>query len=154
MIGLFVFFQEPGFGSRLATIAVIALAYVSFIPTINESIPKTPEIKLVDLLILMQLASTILLLVESFHVKETENSNFKFVWSESILFLVALILNAATFAIVIGLLIVHKCFWERKYQKVKITMNKKTKFTRKNWFNKECDLYFSKFTQTNKIVNF
>ena len=35
LIGLFVFFQEPGFGARLATIAVLALAYVAFIPTIN-----------------------------------------------------------------------------------------------------------------------
>lgn len=81
-------------------------------------------------------------------------SGFKFAWSDSILFLVALGLNAATFTMVIGLLIVHKCYWERKYQKVKIAMNKKyNKFTKKLWSNKECDLHFSKFSITNKIVN-
>lgn len=63
LIGLCVFFQEQGFGSRLATIAVLVLAFVAFLPTINSSIPPSPDIKLVDLLILMQLASTIILLV-------------------------------------------------------------------------------------------
>lgn len=63
LIGLFVFFQEPGFGSRLATIAVLALAFVAFLPTINATVPQTPDLKLVDVLVIMELAAVILLLV-------------------------------------------------------------------------------------------
>jgi hypothetical protein len=63
LVGLFIFFQEPGLGGRLATIAVLALAFVAFLPTINESIPQSPEVKLVDILILMHLAAIILLTV-------------------------------------------------------------------------------------------
>jgi hypothetical protein len=74
LIGLFVFFQEPAFGARLATVAVLALAFVAFMPTVNASIPKTPEVKLVDLLIVMELAGVILLLVQSFNDRFSENA--------------------------------------------------------------------------------
>ena len=53
LIGIFVFFQEPAFGSRLATIAVLALAFVAFLPTINSTVPQTPNLKLVDILVIM-----------------------------------------------------------------------------------------------------
>jgi hypothetical protein len=69
LIGLFVFFQEPTLSARLATIAVLALAFVAFLPTINESIPQTPTVKMIDILVLMQLTAVILLIVESYNVR-------------------------------------------------------------------------------------
>ena len=46
-INLLVFFQDTVFSTRIATIATLTLAFIAFIPTINESIPKTPYVKLV-----------------------------------------------------------------------------------------------------------
>lgn len=66
LIGLMVFFQETSFSGRLATIATLALAFVAFLPTINDSIPQTPHLKLVDILILMELAALVLLIIESY----------------------------------------------------------------------------------------
>ncbi len=60
-IGLLVFFQEPALSNRLMTIATLILAFVAFLPTINESIPQTPTIKLVDILIVLHLTAILLL---------------------------------------------------------------------------------------------
>jgi hypothetical protein len=46
-IGLLVFFQEASLAQRLATISVLILAFVAFIPTINSQIPQRPKLKLV-----------------------------------------------------------------------------------------------------------
>jgi uncharacterized integral membrane protein len=136
----------------LATIAVLALAFVAFLPTINESIPQSPDIKLVDLLIIVQLASITLLLVESFIVRNEVEYEFK--WEESNLFLISLALNALTFGIIFMLFVIHKCFWERKYTKELIKVNKKYKtFVRKIWRNRECDNEFSSFAVNHKLKN-
>ena len=66
LIGLFTFFQEQSFGGRLATIAVLVLAYVPLISTINEKFPPSPKIKLIEILIMAELFATVLLLVQSF----------------------------------------------------------------------------------------
>lgn len=124
LIGLGVFFQEQGFGARLATVAVLILAFVAFLPTINNSIPQSPNIKLVDLLILLQITSTILLLVESFQIKDVEG--FVFEWQKSNYFLISLAFNATTVAVVTFLFIIHKLFWERKYQQY--VVREKNKF--------------------------
>jgi hypothetical protein len=46
-INLFIFFQERGLSGRIASVAVLTLAYIAFVPTINDQIPQTPTIKLV-----------------------------------------------------------------------------------------------------------
>lgn len=58
-----MFFQEQSLSGRLAAAAVLILAFIAFIPTVNESIPQSPNIKLVDILILMELGSIILLII-------------------------------------------------------------------------------------------
>jgi hypothetical protein len=152
LIGLFVFFQEPAFGARLATIAVLALAFVAFMPTVNASIPKTPEVKLVDVLIVMELAAVILLLVQSFHDRFSESKDFD--WQNSPLFLVAVGLNAATFVTVFLLFIVHKCIWERIYLRERETAGKVSKkLVRKLWRNEECDYEFSRVAARLKLKN-
>ena len=50
-INLAIFFQEPSLSGRIAAIATLTLAFIAFIPTINETIPQTAEIKLVEILV-------------------------------------------------------------------------------------------------------
>lgn len=150
LVGLAVFFQEQGFGARLATIAVLVLAFVAFLPTINSSIPQSPNIKLVDILILLQITSTILLLVESFQIKDVEG--FVFEWQKSNYFLIALAFNATTIAVVTFLFITHKLCWERKYQQY--VQREKNKFEdRKGWENVDCDEKFMEYARTHKMKN-
>jgi hypothetical protein len=152
LIGLFVFFQEAAFGARLATVAVLALAFVAFVPTINASVPRTPEVKLVDILILMELAAVILLLVESFNGRFSDAADFD--WQNSPLFLASVALNAATFAIVLLLFLVHKCFWERGYKQQRDRQGKVSKkLARQVWENQECDEVFSRLSGRLKLKN-
>jgi hypothetical protein len=42
-----VYFQDNAFAGRLAVIATITLAFIAFLPTINDKIPQTSIVKLV-----------------------------------------------------------------------------------------------------------
>jgi hypothetical protein len=53
LINLFIFFQERALANRIAGIATLTLAFIAFIPTINDTIPQTPNIKLVEILVYM-----------------------------------------------------------------------------------------------------
>jgi hypothetical protein len=53
IINLFIFFQERVLADRIAGIATLTLAFIAFIPTINDKIPQTPNIKLVEILVYM-----------------------------------------------------------------------------------------------------
>lgn len=46
-INLLIFYQSPDLAGRLAIISTLTLAFIAFVPTINEKIPQTPYIKLV-----------------------------------------------------------------------------------------------------------
>jgi len=53
VINLFIFFQDRTLAGRIASIATLTLAFIAFIPTINDKIPQTPSIKLVEILVYM-----------------------------------------------------------------------------------------------------
>jgi hypothetical protein len=42
-----IYFQDVSFAGRLAVIATITLAFVAFLPTINDKIPQSSLVKLV-----------------------------------------------------------------------------------------------------------
>ena len=146
MIGLCVFFQEQGFGARLESIAVLVLAFVAFLPTINSSIPPSPDIKLVDLLILMQLASTIILLVESFTIRDIKD--FIFDWKHSRLFVSAFALNSFTIFAILLLFLIHKFIWEPSYRK-KVD-NRFQALVIEDWSNYACKKHI--FEHANSVM--
>lgn len=136
----------------MATVAVLVLAVVAFMPTVNDSIPKTPQVKLVDILIVMELTAVILLLVQSYNDRFSQNLEFD--WQNSPLFLVSVGLNSATFITVLLLFLIHKCVWERTYTREKETAGKVSKkLMRKLWSNEECDYEFSRAAGRFKLKN-
>jgi hypothetical protein len=60
IINLCVFFQDYKLSERISSIATIMVAYTTFLPTIRQSIPKSPNAIMLDY-ILYGLISTSLL---------------------------------------------------------------------------------------------
>jgi hypothetical protein len=52
-INLLIFFQDIALSGRIGAIATLTLAFIAFIPTINDQIPQTPYIKGVEILVYM-----------------------------------------------------------------------------------------------------
>lgn len=46
-INLVVFFQDNRLADRMGVIATVSLAFIAFLPTINEKIPQTSMVKFV-----------------------------------------------------------------------------------------------------------
>jgi hypothetical protein len=55
---------------RLAGVATITLAFVAFFPTINERIPQTSIVKLVEIILYLQVGTTFLTLIEILTVRK------------------------------------------------------------------------------------
>lgn len=118
-INLLIFFQDITLAGRIGAIATLTLAFIAFIPTINDQIPTTPNIKLVEILVYMETVASILCLIQSLSLtlNKTDATTYEFVWSTDGYFMSAFIINLLNVAVVFTLFIIHKCFWEKVYIK-------------------------------------
>jgi hypothetical protein len=80
-INLLIFFQDNRLADRIAVIATLTLAFIAFIPTINEQIPETPYVKLVEILVYIETAANILCLVQSVMIRNEDNLTYQIVWN-------------------------------------------------------------------------
>lgn len=141
-INLAVFFQDAGLADRIASIATLALAYIAFLPTINESIPETPSILLVEILILIETICTVLTLVQSIRGRHNDYTATAYKWEEDGFFIAVIILNCITVAVVGILFFLHKIWWEKVYLTKKVPAIKEKSLMRIHWANPPCDDYF------------
>ena len=88
----------------MATIATVTLAYVAFIPTINATVPNTPEIKLVDILVYLQILTTILTMIDSLITARTKDATYIFEWQSNGWFWVTVIISGLVVITVVCLL--------------------------------------------------
>jgi hypothetical protein len=117
-ITLCVFFQSADIGSRIGTIATLTLAYIAFLPTINSTIPATPYVKAVEILVYLQIMATILLLIQSLILATTVDiSTYKFNYRNDGFFIASVIINLIVVVAVLSTFVVHKCLWEPRYTK-------------------------------------
>jgi hypothetical protein len=114
-INIIVYFQANNLAEKLAIIATITLAFIAFIPTINETVPSTPEIKLIDILIYLEVLTTILTIIDSLITARIETVDFVFDYSVNGWFIATVIINLIVVAIVIVLFAIHKFYWEPTY---------------------------------------
>ena len=70
-------------------------------------------------MIYLEIGSTILTIIEGLTVKGNDSASWTFFWDESPYFVITLVLNILSIALVCGLFIVHKLFWEKVYLKKK-----------------------------------
>ena len=124
----------------MATIATVTLAYVAFIPTINATVPNTPEIKLVDVLVYLQILTTILTMVDSLITARTKDVGYIFEWQTNGWFWTTVVISSLVVVTVVVLFIVHKLVWEPVY--LSEDKEKKKTLSKKLWYNRKCDKEF------------
>ena len=124
-INLGIYYQESNVvADKIASIATVMLAFVAFIPTINEKIPPTKFIKLIEIILYIQIGTTLLTLFDSLSVRKENSATYETNWKTNIFFSVTLWINILCFILVILLLLLHKFWWEGVYTKER--ENKKT----------------------------
>ena len=151
-INLAVYYQDSNvLSEKIASIATVTLAFVAFLPTINDRIPQTSMVKLVEIIVYLQIGTTFLTLIDALEKRKLDPAHYETVWSSNPYFMITLLINLICFIIVIALLILHKVWWEKVYTQErdeKIT----GKLNRMLWVNEECDEEFKKAIVSNKIV--
>lgn len=120
----------------MATIATVTLAYVAFIPTINATVPNTPEIKLIDLLVYLNILTTIFTMIDSVITARTKDAAYVFEWQSNGWFWTTVVLNLISVVVIIVLFIVHKVFWERVYTSTEKVKKKQKNLPKKQWYNR------------------
>ena len=100
VINLAVFYQDAGLADRIANIATLMIAFVGIIPMIREEVPPNPKFTAIEMLVYLQIATTLLCLISSFLIRSTTRGD------ESTLdplndpfFLISLGINIAQFVI-------------------------------------------------------
>lgn len=136
-INLFIFFQDRTLSDRIAAIATLTLAFIAFIPTINEQVPKTPQLKIIDMLIYLEVFASVLCLIQSFLGRDYTD---EYDWSTDPFYIATIALNLLTIFVELTLFIVHKAYWERKY--LQEGAEKYNGLRRAEWSNPKCDKIF------------
>ena len=76
-INLGIYFQDSNvLADKIASIATVTLALVAFIPTINEKIPQTSMVKLIEIIIYLQVLTTFLTLLDSLIVRKEDPGQY------------------------------------------------------------------------------
>jgi len=72
-------------------------------------------------------------------------------WKEDGWFLAALIVNLINVFSVLLLFVLHKLYWERAYKAPREENIRDKVFMKKNWYNHDCDHYFSEYIKSGKV---
>ena len=80
-INLGVYYQDSNvLADKIASIATVTLALVAFIPTINEKIPPTKTVKLIEFIIYLQVFTTFLTLMDSIIHRKDDPATYETNW--------------------------------------------------------------------------
>jgi hypothetical protein len=142
VITLAIFFQDFGFGGRIASIATLMVAYSAFLPTVRESLPPVPTCMMFDVIVYSMIFTSILCLIRSWIDREMDTTENPYDWTTDPLFLISLALVCLWTFLLIVTLIVHKCIWELQYNRIRAKAHEKGDFDSSKWVTKECNEYF------------
>ena len=150
-INLGIYYQESNVvADKIASIATVTLAFVAFLPTINEKIPQTAIVKLIEMIIYFQIGTTFLTLLDSLSARKKNAAVYETTWYSNGYFMVTLIINIVCCIIVFAMFTLHKLWWEGVY--LKPQEDKKTgKLDIDLWENKDCDKEFRKWIVEGKV---
>ena len=70
LLSLGVFFQSNDFTGRLLSIFMLLTSYIAMIPGIRASIPPTPNLILIEIIVYLQTLCIMLIFVQSLSVKD------------------------------------------------------------------------------------
>lgn len=101
----------------------------------------------------METLASILCLIQSLYIFTTKDLTiYSFDWRSDGFFITALLLNLITVVVVFSLFILHKCYWEKAYNRPRDTSGKVQVLKKVHWRNPECDKYFYNEIKKGKIT--
>jgi len=76
ILTLFIFAQGPEYNDKIGNIATLMIVYVGLVPVIDDSLPPTTSITLIDIVVYFQLTINILCLVRGFIIRNFDSAQF------------------------------------------------------------------------------
>lgn len=74
IMNIFIYYQQVSLANRISNVAMIMLAFVTFLPSIRTNIQQTPKLTLLEILLYLTMLSCFLCLVRSFIDRGTTRS--------------------------------------------------------------------------------
>jgi hypothetical protein len=110
ILSISMFFYKASASEKIGIIATIVLGFIALIPSIKDQLPPSQKITLSELIVYVEAINCMLSLSE--HLFKFTHS--KKLWNNK-LFMISLGLHLISLGIALGLLILHKFWWEPSY---------------------------------------
>jgi hypothetical protein len=109
VLTLFTFVQGPDFNDKIGNLATLMIVYVGLMPAINDALPSSTGIVLIDIVVYCQLTVNILCLIRGQYIMDYNTIDFQnySVWSD-VLFIISFFIAILTFIALLFLLIYFK----------------------------------------------
>lgn len=109
ILTLFTFVQGPDFNDKIGNIATLMIVYVGLMPVINDSLPPTTQITLIDIVLYCQLLISVLCLIKGFQIKDYDATQFSEyrIWSDD--YFIASVVIASMTGVILALLLIYYC---------------------------------------------
>jgi hypothetical protein len=113
IINLGIFYQDENLNDRLGSIIALVVALITYIPTIEETTPPTPNLVMAKIMVYLEITAVICTFIHSMRVKfETK---FRLQWTSTPEYWIAFLLLILSGTIIVILTIVHYAYWKRVY---------------------------------------
>jgi hypothetical protein len=146
LINLVIYnFDRSSIEAKVGTVATVTLAFVAFLPTVNDKIPETNLIKLIEIIVYLQIGASILTLAGAWEAYYSDALTYVFDYKTNAYFMLTMLVNIICFFIFALLLLLHKFWWERIYLR-QTEKKKEAVIDHQLWANKECDTIFKQLS--------
>lgn len=110
VLTLFTFVQGPDFNDKIGNIATLMIVYVGLVPVINDSLPPTTNVTLIDLIVYFQLLINVLCLIRGYTIRNYDTTEFDAykIWDDPY-FIVSVVIASIT-GLIMFLLILYYCW--------------------------------------------
>lgn len=115
ILTLFTFVQGPDMNDKINNLATLMIVYVGLMPVINDSLPPTTKITLIDIVLYFQLTISVLCLVRGLQISDytpTEFTAYK-VWDDGY-FIASVVISALT-GFILASLLIYYCIMKSFY---------------------------------------
>ncbi len=108
-----IFYQDENLNDRLASIIALVVALITYIPTIEQTIPPTPNLVMAKIMVCLEITAVICTFIHSMRIKfETK---FRLQYTKTPEYWISFLLLILSAAIIVILTIVHYAYWKRVY---------------------------------------